>query len=159
LTRANSLFPEGLLFASGNRNKYTEVVDLFAPLGIRILFGPDLLTLDVEETGNTYMSNARLKAREWALKAGIPALADDSGVEVRALGWKPGIFSARIAPDDPGRVHWMLDAMKNREDPEQPQAKGSEREQVKREEEPEEAALRLDPTSETRFSRSVEGGH
>ncbi|MDD3390538.1 non-canonical purine NTP pyrophosphatase [Aminivibrio sp.] len=116
MTRANSLFPEGLLFASGNRNKYTEVVDLFAPLGIRILFGPDLLTLDVEETGNTYMSNARLKAREWALKAGIPALADDSGVEVRALGWKPGIFSARIAPDDPGRVHWMLDAMKNRED-------------------------------------------
>ncbi len=116
MTGANSLFPEGLVFASGNRNKYAEVVDLFAPLGISILFGPDLLTLDVEETGTSYISNARLKAREWALKAGIPALADDSGVEVRALGWKPGIYSARMASDDPGRVHWMLDAMKGMED-------------------------------------------
>lgn len=113
---AKSLFPDGLLFASGNRNKFVEIVDLIAPLNIQLVFGPEKADLDVEETGTTYSVNARLKAKAWALAAGMPALADDSGVEVRALDWKPGIYSARMAKNDKGRIRWMLDALKNQDD-------------------------------------------
>ena len=107
---------EAILFASGNRHKYEEVVRIFSPLKLRILFGPEVLELDVEEDGNSYCSNARLKARAWALASGIPALADDSGVEARALGWNPGIRSARMAATDSGRVEWMLRSMEGKSD-------------------------------------------
>lgn len=110
------LFPEGLIFASGNRGKYEEVKDIFAPLGVKIVFGPEVGAVEVEESGSTYFANARLKARGWALHSGLPSLADDSGVEARALGWKPGVHSARVAADDPGRVKWMLDALANSQD-------------------------------------------
>ena len=102
---------ERILFASGNRGKYVEVVDLFAPLGIEIVFGPETLLLDVEETGSTYAANAWLKAKAYCLAAGMPALADDSGVEVRALGWEPGIYSARLAPSDGERIARILERM------------------------------------------------
>ena len=113
---AKRLFPEGILFASGNRGKFAEVAVLFSPLGVDILFGPEHASLDVEETGTTYSANARLKARAWALLTGLPSLADDSGVEVRALEWKPGIHSARMAEDDPARIRWMLDALREKDD-------------------------------------------
>ncbi len=116
LKTAKRLFPEGILFASGNRGKFAEVADLFSPLGVDILFGPEHASLDVEETGTTYSANARLKARAWALLTGLPSLADDSGVEVRALEWKPGIHSARMAEDDPARIRWMLDALREKDD-------------------------------------------
>lgn len=103
---------ERLLFASGNRGKYVEVVELFAPLGIDILYGPEVVALDVEETGSSYESNAWLKAKAYADASGIPALADDSGMEVRALGWEPGIFSARIAPSDAERLELILERMR-----------------------------------------------
>ncbi|GAB1486741.1 non-canonical purine NTP pyrophosphatase [Aminivibrio sp.] len=111
-----NLLSAGLLFASGNRHKYGEVAELFAPLGIPIIFGPDRALLDVEEDGTTYASNAYIKARAWAEATGLPSLADDSGVEVRALDWRPGIFSARMAEDDPGRVEWMLHQMRGETD-------------------------------------------
>ena len=64
----------------------------------------------VEETGSNYEENALIKARAWANFTGIPALADDSGLEVRALGWGPGIFSARAAPgNDSDRIAWLLE--------------------------------------------------
>lgn len=110
------LFPEGLLFASGNRGKFVEVADMFSPIGVDILFGPDHASLEVVETGTTYGANARLKARAWALHTGLPSLADDSGVEVRALGWKPGIHSARMAENDRARIQWLLDALGDEED-------------------------------------------
>ena len=110
-TGAKKLFSDGLIFAGGNRGKYEEVKDLFRPMGIDIKFGPEVGDLEVDETGSTYAANARLKARSWALFSGLPSLADDSGVEAGALGWKPGIHSARMASDDPGRVAWMLDAL------------------------------------------------
>jgi len=116
LKTAKRLFPEGLLFASGNRGKFAEVADLFSPLGVAILFGPDHASLEVEETGSTYGANARLKARAWALHTGLPSLADDSGVEVRVLGWKPGIHSARVAENDQARILWLLDALGCEED-------------------------------------------
>ncbi|PKL02568.1 MAG: non-canonical purine NTP pyrophosphatase, RdgB/HAM1 family [Synergistetes bacterium HGW-Synergistetes-2] len=103
---------ERLLFASGNRGKYVEVVDLFAPLNIDILYGPDIVVLDVEETGSSYESNAFLKAKAYAVASGMPALADDSGMEVRALNWEPGIFSARVAPTDGERIETILGRMR-----------------------------------------------
>jgi XTP/dITP diphosphohydrolase len=116
LLKAKQLFPEGLLFASGNRGKFAEVADLFSPLGVDILFGPDHASLDVEETGTTYCANARLKSRAWALLTGLPSLADDSGVEVRALDWKPGIHSARMAENDQERIRWLIDALGDEDD-------------------------------------------
>lgn len=103
---------ERLLFASGNRGKYVEVIDLFAPLGVDILYGPDIVVLDVEETGSSYGSNAFLKAKAYAAASGMPALADDSGMEVRALNWEPGIFSARVAPTDGERIETILGRMR-----------------------------------------------
>ena len=111
-----NLLSAGLLFGSGNRHKYGEVVELFAPLGIPVIFGPDRALLDVEEDGTTYASNAWIKARAWAEATGMPSLADDSGVEARALEWRPGIFSARMAEDDAGRVEWMLRQMEGQTD-------------------------------------------
>ena len=103
---------ERILFASGNRGKYVEVVELFAPLRIDIVYGPDVVVLDVDETGSSYASNARLKAKAYADASGMPALADDSGMEVRALGWEPGIFSARVAPTDGERIEKILGRMR-----------------------------------------------
>jgi XTP/dITP diphosphohydrolase len=111
LTRRTCLFPDGLIFASGNRGKFAEVAELFAPLGAKIIFGPERASLDVEEDGLSYAANARLKARAWALETGLPALADDSGVEVRALDWRPGIYSARMGETDADRVKWLLEAL------------------------------------------------
>jgi XTP/dITP diphosphohydrolase len=66
----------------------------------------------IKETGSSYEENAIIKARAWANFAGIPAIADDSGLEVRALGWGPGIFSARAAPgNDSDRIKWLLDSI------------------------------------------------
>jgi XTP/dITP diphosphohydrolase len=64
---------------------------------------------DVQESGRTYEENALIKARAWARAAGIPAIADDSGLEVRHLSWAPGIRSARIASGgDEDRINWLL---------------------------------------------------
>jgi XTP/dITP diphosphohydrolase len=108
--------PDALIFASGNRNKYAEMAELLAPTGLKILFGGDVASLDVEETGFTYAGNALLKARAWAERTGIPAVADDSGVEVRALDWAPGIYSARMAATDVLRNEWLLGRLSEREE-------------------------------------------
>ena len=105
---------EALLFASGNRNKFVEMRELLAPTGMRILFGGDVRSMDVEETGSTYAGNALLKARAWAQATGLPAVADDSGVEVRALDGAPGIFSARVAATDALRNEWLLEQLARR---------------------------------------------
>lgn len=107
---------KSVVFASNNRNKYEEVAELLAPLQIHLIFGPERQAIDVEETAQTYMGNAYIKAVTWAKKTGIPALADDSGLEVRALGWKPGIFSARVAPSTEGRNEWLLKSLEGIED-------------------------------------------
>ena len=67
--------------------------------------------LEIEETGATYLANARLKAEAVARLTGHWALADDSGIEVDALGGAPGIFSARYAPSDHERIHRLLKEM------------------------------------------------
>jgi XTP/dITP diphosphohydrolase len=105
-----------ILFASGNRGKYREVVGLFARTPVEVVFGPDLARLDVEETGESYAVNAWLKARAWSMATGMAALADDSGLEVRALGWAPGVRSARFATTDADRIRWILEMMSGEPD-------------------------------------------
>jgi XTP/dITP diphosphohydrolase len=71
----------------------------------------------IEETGSDYEENALIKARAWANFTGIPAIADDSGLEVRALEWGPGIFSARAAPgSDSDRIKRLLEGIADTRD-------------------------------------------
>ena len=69
---------------------------------------------EIEENGSSYEENAVIKAAAWANFTGMPALADDSGLEVRALDWEPGIHSARASSgSDADRVQWLLSRMEN----------------------------------------------
>jgi XTP/dITP diphosphohydrolase len=86
-----------LVLASGNPGKIREFGQLFAALGLRIRPQSEFGVVDVEETGLTFVENALLKAREAIRVSGLPALADDSGLEVDALSGQPGIYSARYA--------------------------------------------------------------
>ena len=87
-----------LLLATNNANKVHELRALFADSGWALITPADVgLRLDPEETGATYAENARLKAKAYAYAAGMWALADDSGIEVEALGGAPGVHSARYA--------------------------------------------------------------
>jgi XTP/dITP diphosphohydrolase len=104
-----------LLIASNNNHKVTEFRRLFGHLPIDLLTPNDLnLNLDVDETGDTFEANARLKAHAFAEASGLPALADDSGIEVDALDGRPGVLSARYGGeglDDAGRVQRLLQEM------------------------------------------------
>jgi XTP/dITP diphosphohydrolase len=86
-----------LVVASHNPGKVREIRDLVAPYGLSVVSAAELGLAEPEETGETFTENARLKAVAAALAAGLPALADDSGLEVEALGGAPGIYSARWA--------------------------------------------------------------
>lgn len=86
-----------LVLASSNPGKIREFGQLFADLGLRVRPQSDFGVADVEETGLTFVENALLKAREASRISGLPALADDSGLEVDALAGQPGIYSARYA--------------------------------------------------------------
>jgi len=88
-----------VLLATANRGKLGELRELFRATGVELLLPADagIELPRTEETGDTYEVNARLKAAALAAAAGMPALADDSGLEVDALGGAPGIRSARFA--------------------------------------------------------------
>lgn len=110
-----------LLLASNNAGKLCEVRALLADL--RVVSPADLgIELDVEETGQTFAANAELKARAYAAASGYIALADDSGLEVDALGGTPGVRSARYgAPDldDEGRYLHLLSELQSYPEPSQ----------------------------------------
>jgi len=110
-----------LLLASNNAGKLREVRALLADL--RVVSPADLgIDLDVEETGQTFAANAELKARAYAAASGYIALADDSGLEVDALGSTPGVRSARYgAPDldDEGRYLHLLSELQSYPEPSQ----------------------------------------
>ena len=91
-----------LVIASHNPGKRDEIAALIAPFGIEAISAVTLGLAEPDETGTTFIANARLKAELAASAAGLPALADDSGLEVAALGGQPGIYSARWAasPDN-----------------------------------------------------------
>ena len=88
---------EKLCIATHNAGKYREISDLLAPYGIACVSASELELPEPDEIGVTFVDNAELKARSAADLAGLPALADDSGLCVEALGGMPGIFSARWA--------------------------------------------------------------
>jgi len=86
-----------LVVASHNQGKLREIIELLAPLGIKALGASELGLPEPEETGSSFADNATLKAEAAAKGAGLPALADDSGLCVPALDNAPGIYSARWA--------------------------------------------------------------
>ena len=90
---------EELIFASHNRGKIAEIKQMLAPLNIKVLSADEINLPDVEETGTTFEENAVLKALTIAKLTKKPCLADDSGLCVNALGGRPGVYSARYAPN------------------------------------------------------------
>src|SRR5580700_10834599 len=86
-----------LVIASHNPGKLVELADLLAPFGVAAVAAGALGLPEPEETGDSFEANAALKARAAAAGSGLPALADDSGLVVPALGGAPGIYSARWA--------------------------------------------------------------
>ena len=90
-----------IVLASHNAGKLREIGELLAPVGVTALLAAALRLPEPDETADSFAGNALLKARAAAEAAGRPALADDSGLAVRALGGEPGIRSARWA--GPGR--------------------------------------------------------
>jgi XTP/dITP diphosphohydrolase len=93
----NRLRGHRLAIATHNEGKRREIEDLLAPFGIEIVSAGALGLPEPEETGDSFETNAELKARAAAQASGLPALADDSGIVVNALGGAPGIYSARWA--------------------------------------------------------------
>ena len=98
-----------LVIASGNQGKIREFQGLLADLPVTVEAQPD--GLDVDETGETFQANARIKAQAVARLTGHWALADDSGLSVTALQGAPGVHSSRYAPTDAERIAKLLAAM------------------------------------------------
>ncbi len=86
-----------LVIASHNPGKVREIAELLEPCGVAVLSAGEAGVPEPEETGESFAENAALKALNAARESGLPALADDSGLSVRALGGQPGIYSARWA--------------------------------------------------------------
>ncbi|MFM8661193.1 MAG: RdgB/HAM1 family non-canonical purine NTP pyrophosphatase [Cyanobium sp.] len=103
-----------LVIASGNAGKVREFAHLLAGLQLEIRPQPE--GLEVEETGDTFAANARLKASAVAGATGCWALADDSGLSVTALGGAPGVHSARYADSDETRIARLLGELEGASD-------------------------------------------
>jgi len=102
------------VLASNNKGKVREFNDMFADMSINVLPQAEFDIEEVEETGLTFVENAILKARNAALHSGLPAIADDSGIEVDALKGAPGIYSARYAgvgASDADNLNKLLQAL------------------------------------------------
>lgn len=103
-----------LVLASGNAGKLTELRAMLDDLGVAIVPQRELGVDEVPETGTTFVENALIKARHAARVTGLPALADDSGLIVDALGGAPGLYSARYAgspTDDAANNAKLLQAL------------------------------------------------
>ena len=88
------------VLASGNQGKLREMIRLLEPLGFVVRPQSDWQVPDAEETASTFIENSLIKARHASAMTGLPAIADDSGLVVPALGGAPGIYSARYAGQD-----------------------------------------------------------
>lgn len=104
-----------LLVATGNQGKLKEIREILSD--IEVLGLSDVgIECDVEETGTTFAENAYIKAFEISKRTGLPVLADDSGLEVDALGGRPGVYSARFAGEhatDDENVNKLLAELKD----------------------------------------------
>ena len=106
-----------ILLASNNGKKIAELSAILASFGIEIKAQRDYGIEDVPETGLTFVENALIKARHAARQSGLPAIADDSGLCVPALGGAPGIYSARYSGEgDAGNNRKLLAALENAQD-------------------------------------------
>ncbi|GAA0848224.1 XTP/dITP diphosphatase [Marinobacter szutsaonensis] len=108
--------PQQLVIASNNKGKIAELTELLAPLGLTPVAQGELGVGEAEEPAVTFVENAILKARHAARETGLPALADDSGIAVDALGGLPGVRSARFAGEDAtdsDNIDALLDALKD----------------------------------------------
>ncbi len=92
-----------LLVASHNKGKLEEIARLLLPYGVAAISAADLGLPEPAETENTFVGNARIKAHAAAQATGLPALSDDSGIEVQALGNAPGVYTADWAETPEGR--------------------------------------------------------
>ena len=99
-----------LVIASGNKGKIGELKQLLDDFPIALLTQP--VGFEIEETGNTFMENARIKAIAVSQATGNLSLADDSGLSVEALGGAPGIYSSRYASSDKQRIEKLLAELK-----------------------------------------------
>lgn len=104
-----------VVFASSNAGKIIELQNLCQPFNIEIIPQSDLGVRDVPETGLTFVENALIKARHACQVTGLPALADDSGLEVKILQGKPGIHSARYAGENASSTNNIQKLLKNLE--------------------------------------------
>ena len=108
-----------VVLATGNQGKVKELSTLLAQHNIEIVPQSDFNVPDVAETGTTFVENAIIKARHAAKITGLPAIADDSGLEVDALNGAPGVYSARYAsdinnnPSDNDNTNKLLNALKH----------------------------------------------
>ena len=108
-----------IVLASGNQGKLNEFAHLFEQYQIQIVAQGELGVQDVPETGTTFVENAIIKARHAAKITGLPALSDDSGLVVDALGGAPGIYSSRYSETssgaddatDSGNIDTLLEAL------------------------------------------------
>ncbi len=112
-----------IVLATGNPGKVKELAGLLSEHNITIVPQSDFNVTDVEETGTTFVENAIIKARHAAKITGLPAIADDSGLEVDALNGAPGVYSARYASDivegkvtDDDNTNKLLSALENTTD-------------------------------------------
>ena len=112
---SRKLLPGKLVIASHNAGKVREIRDLLAPYGIDPVSAASLDLPEPEETGTTFAANALLKAMSAADLSGLPALADDSGLCVEALGGEPGVYTADWAEQEDGSRDWHA-AMRKVED-------------------------------------------
>jgi len=104
------------VLASNNAGKLRELNALLGPLGWQLVAQSELGVEEIEEVGVTFEENALLKARHAAFVTGLPALADDSGIEVDALGGRPGVYSARYAGescDDEANNRLLLEELRD----------------------------------------------
>ena len=97
LDSINNTDRKKVVLASGNAGKLREFFNILSDVGFDVVAQSDYDVTDVPETGLTFVENAIIKARNAAQQTGLPALADDSGIEVDALLGRPGIYSARYA--------------------------------------------------------------
>jgi XTP/dITP diphosphohydrolase len=105
-----------IVLATGNKGKLTELSQMLAPYQFKIVAQTELGVTDADETGLTFIENAIIKARHAALRTGLAAIADDSGLAVDVLGGAPGIYSARYAGEaatDSTNIDKLLLALKD----------------------------------------------
>ena len=100
------LFPGPLVIASHNQGKVREIAALLGPYGVEPVSAGQLGLDEPEETEDSFIGNATLKALAAARATGMPALADDSGLEVAALGGRPGVYTANWAEQPDGTRDW-----------------------------------------------------